>query len=204
MRELSYDSLVNRRPQFFLRPLKITDAQSIYQHIKNREVRKYLLGVPNTYRLKDAVNFIRDVKKKEKMGTAYTFGIVLNDTRLVIGVISLEKIDKRHKNCELGCWLGRKYWNQGIMSEAVRRILKFAFEKLKMHRVSARVIAGNTGSVRVLENNNFRLEGVLFEAVYKNRYWHNLVLYGILKDDYQKYFLDSNQDDLYNNKNSNV
>ncbi|MCS7258471.1 MAG: GNAT family N-acetyltransferase [candidate division WOR-3 bacterium] len=188
LKGITYNDISDTQIKIYLRPLKISDAADLYQNIKSRRVKEYMLDLPNPYRYRDALSFIRRAQKELKKKTGYTLGIVHEDTESVIGVVSLTNIDKKNKNCELGYWLGEKYWNRGIMTQAVQKILQLAFEKLKLHRISAKSFAGNLGAIRVLEKNHFRLEGIMYEVIYRNRYWHNIFLYGILKSDYEKFF----------------
>jgi len=164
----------------------MSDIQSIYEHVNDKIITRYTLHIPHPYKITDAEKFIKDSQRAWKEKSAYVFGIELKDNKKIIGVVSLNKIDKKNKHCELGYWLGKKYWQKGMMSKAVKMILEFAFHKLNMHRVYSRVFASNTASLRVLEKNDFMLEGILFETLWRNGVWHNLMIYGLLKDDYNK------------------
>src|SRR5262249_59696327 len=64
---------------------------------------------------------------------------------------------------EFGYWLGRAYWNRGIISEAVAAFSHAAFEAFDLRRLYAEPFANNTSSVRVLEK-----AGFIFEARLKN------------------------------------
>jgi RimJ/RimL family protein N-acetyltransferase len=184
--EIEFSKLKDFRPRISLRPLRFTDAVDIHKNVKNRSIVRYMVHIPHPYRLSDARAFIKNSIKAKKDKTAYVFGIVLKQTKKIVGVVSLSKVDKKNKNCELGYWLGKKYWNQGIMTLAAKMALEYAFNKLNMHRVYARTFASNSGSLRVLEKNNFMLEGINYEIYWRNNYWHNLFSYGLLKDDYNK------------------
>ncbi|MBS4015256.1 MAG: GNAT family N-acetyltransferase [Candidatus Latescibacteria bacterium] len=184
--DINFSNIKDSRVQIRLRKLQLSDAKSIYQNVKDKAIVRYTLQIPHPYYLSDARKFINYSIKAYREKTAYIFGIEHIDKKTIIGIVSVAKVDRKNKNCELGYWLGKKYWHQGIASNAVGMILDFAFNKLKMHRVYASAFASNTGSVRVLEKNGFLLEGVLFENYWRNRKWHNLFLYGILKDNYCK------------------
>lgn len=60
----------------------------------------------------------------------------------------------------MGYWLGQKYWGGGIMTDAVKDITSFGFKDLKLRRIYAKVYPFNKGSMRVLEKNGFKLEGI--------------------------------------------
>ena len=50
---------------------------------------------------------------------------------------------------EIGYWLGRPHWNQGYMTEAVERMLRYAFETLGLERVRGGAFPNNPASLRV-------------------------------------------------------
>jgi len=184
--DIEFSTLKSYKPQIQIRPLTLADALDIYENVKDKEIVRYTINIPHPYHLADARRFIKDSLKARKDKTAYIFGIELKGTKSVIGVISLSKIDKKNQKCELGYWLGKKYWSQGTMTRAVKMILEFAFKKLKIHRVYASTFADNNGSIRVLENNKFFLEGIQYETILRKGKWYNLFLYGLLKDDYNR------------------
>jgi RimJ/RimL family protein N-acetyltransferase len=183
--DIDFSTLKFYKPEICLRPLTFADAQDIYEQVKHKEVVRYTMQIPHPYHLNDAQKFIKNSIKAYKKKTAYIYGIEHKDTKKIIGVISLSNLDKKNQKCELGYWLGKKYWNQGVMTKAVKMILEIAFNQLKMHRVYASTFADNNGSVRVLENNKFFLEGIQYETVLRAGKWYNFFLYGLLKDDFK-------------------
>ena len=166
-----------------LRKLKLSDAGDIYNNLNDEEVVRWLLRIPFPYTLGDAVKFIRRTHYRIRKNSGYAFGIELGGK--IIGVVDLFNIDWENRNSELGYWLGRKYWNQGLMTEAVKLILKFAFEDLKLHRVSACLFEDNSASRRVLEKVGFKFEGKKREARLKRGKWYNELLYGILEAEHK-------------------
>lgn len=98
-----------------------------------------------------------------------------------IGNIELMDIDSRHRHAELGVVIGEKaYWGQGYGSDAIRTLLRFAFEEMNLHRVSLRVYEDNARGINAYEKCGFRIEGRLREAIYrKGRYYDELIM-GVL------------------------
>jgi len=168
-----------------LRKLKLSDASDIYKNLQDREMVKWTLNIPWPYKRKDAIKFIRKTYYRIRKNSGYAFGIVLKEIDKVIGVIDIFNIDWKNKNAELGYWLGKKYWGKGLTTEAVKLMLKFAFEKLKLHRVYAGVFEENIASRRVLEKTGFKLEGIKRECRYRYNKWHNELIFGILKQEYE-------------------
>ncbi len=174
-----------------LRKLKVSDAEDIYENVKDEEVVRWTLNIPHPYPPNEAVKFIKRTHYKIRKKTGYAFGIVLKETNRVIGVVDIFNIDWENESAEIGYWLGVRYWNRGLMTEAVRLTLKFAFEELKLHRVSATLLEENVASRRVLEKTGFRLEGKRRESRLKFGKWHNELLYGILRPEYEEMYKSS-------------
>lgn len=167
-----------------IRKLKDSDARDIYKNAKDKEISKWTLNLPYPYPKDGAIKFIKKSHYNLKKKKAYTFGVVLKETDEVIGIVTLLKLDWENKNAELGYWIGKKYWNKGLMTEAVKLTLGFGFEKLKLHRICANLFEDNIGSKKVLEKSGLSLEGRLREERYKHGRWCNELKYGILAREY--------------------
>ncbi|MGB5228245.1 MAG: GNAT family protein, partial [Eudoraea sp.] len=72
------------------------------------------------------------------------------------------------KSAEIGYWIGEPYWGKGIATKAIKLITKYGFEDLKLVRIYAGVFEFNMVSMKVLENNGYKKEGVFKKAVFKN------------------------------------
>ena len=162
-----------------LRTLNLSDAKAIYEYLKDGEISKWTL-IHQPYKRRNALTFILKSHYKRIWKKEYVFGILLKDTNRLIGIISLLNVNWKDKNAEIGYWLGKKYWGRGLTTEAIGLILNFAFKKLKLHRVYAKVFEENTASKRVLEKNGFKLEGIMREIKYMHNKWHNDLRFGIL------------------------
>ncbi|MGH9880451.1 MAG: GNAT family N-acetyltransferase, partial [Pyrinomonadaceae bacterium] len=89
----------------------------------------------------------------------------------------------RAHRVEFGYWLARPYWGQGIMTDAVRVFVRYAFSELGLLRLTAHVFESNIASARVLEKNGFKLEGHLREHFIKDGKLIDVRFYGLLKED---------------------
>ncbi|MEO0083917.1 MAG: GNAT family protein [candidate division WOR-3 bacterium] len=186
MPAITYSQIKSSKVAIELRPLKISDAATIAKYLNDRSVTKWTINIPYPYRRQDAINFIKKSLTLRKNKLQYDFAIIDKQTNQLIGGIGLANVDLKHKHCNLGYWLAKPYWQKGIMTTAVNLALDYAFNRLKLHRVFAMVLADNTASLRVLEKNNFQLEGIFFEHIRKQGKWHNLFYYAILRKDYKK------------------
>jgi RimJ/RimL family protein N-acetyltransferase len=168
-----------------LRQLKKTDDKSLFKYANDRLVSQYTL-VPYPYTLAMAQDFIKDTAKKIKAGVSFDLGIVAEDNNEVVGMVAIRIKDNKAGVGEIGYWLGRKFWGKGIASEAAAMILKFAFQDLKLKKVYGKVMRPNTASVKILGKNNFMLEGMLRQHEYKMGKIHDVLLFGLLKEEYKK------------------
>ena len=66
---------------------------------------------------------------------------------------------------DLGYTVARPYWRRGIATEAIRALLRFAFEDLHTHRVNVDTRMDNLASLRLMETLNFLPEGVRRECI---------------------------------------
>jgi len=101
----------------------------------------------------------------------------------LMGVIGLVH-EENHNRAELGYWLGKPYWNRGIMSAAIPMALSYAFDVLGVRRVFARCYASNAASRRVLEKCGFIQEGCQRRHHECMGVIHDVLCFGLLKEEY--------------------
>ena len=115
---------------------------------------------------------------------ANTLLAILADGDL-IGYCTIEHLDRDNKRCELGVVIGEKrYWRQGIGSTVIRMLCERAFLELQMHRVEAVIHEDNTASIRCFSRVGFREEGRLRQAKYANGEYRDVLLYGLLRSEF--------------------
>jgi len=107
---------------------------------------------------------------------------IIYDNHL-IGSIGMYDVVRDFQSCFIGYILHPKYWNQGFMSEVLSEFIKFTFNDTCISRIAAQVCIKNIGSVKVLEKNHFRREGLLRSScIYSGKRYDDYV-YGLLKKD---------------------
>lgn len=75
---------------------------------------------------------------------------------------------EKQKTAEIGYWVARPYWGQGIASEALQKFTPLLFETTGLIRLYASVMEGNMASAMVLQKSGYKLDAVLQKAIYKN------------------------------------
>jgi ribosomal-protein-alanine N-acetyltransferase len=122
----------------------------------------------------------------ERTDQAYAFLAFRNDDHALLGGITLANLRRGVAQAgSIGYWVGAPYARQGYMSAALRALIPFAFDSLRLHRLEAACIPTNAASIRLLEKNSFTREGYAREYLCINGVWADHLLYGRLKDDHQ-------------------
>lgn len=126
----------------------------------------------------------RSLQQYEK-GREYNFGIFERATDRLVGHLSLYEVKRLpFSSAFVGYSMDERFSGKGYATEAVRLSTRYAFRQLKLHRIEAYVSPRNTGSIRVLENNYFRREGLLKQLIYINGTWEDHYLYALLESEW--------------------
>ncbi|MBS3136867.1 GNAT family N-acetyltransferase [Candidatus Woesearchaeota archaeon] len=175
--------------RLILHPVKISDAEAIYNLTRDEEILKYT-QVPRDYSIKKAREHITKENKKVKQGKALHLAITLKENKKInkqmIGIISLNSINKQHKRAAIGYWLGKQYRNKGYIKEACKVLLSFCFNQLKLNRIQFSCSTENKASQKVIESLNAVFEGIQRQKTYKDCRFHDKRVYAILKEEYSR------------------
>ena len=144
--------------------------------------RSYLAeGLPTPYTRDHVEKWLCDEVLPNE-GTQGLFRIIRVDGRCVGDVQIRCKEGAYRRDADMGYVLLDECKGRGVMTEAVGRICKQAFETLDILRISARIYAPNIASRRVLEKNGFQLEGTMHQAVCKSDKVYDMLLFGRLRE----------------------
>ena len=114
---------------------------------------------------------------------AYPFFLFRKEDGVLIGGLTLSNVRRGVAQAgSLGYWIGAPFARRGHMTEAVRALIPFAFDALRLHRLEAACIPTNAASVRLLESTGFSREGLAREYLCINGVWQDHVLFARLKD----------------------
>src|SRR3989344_3952420 len=108
-----------------LRPYSTKDAQDLYENFNDIKVTQFMTGVKYPFTLNRAKKWIKRCQKTARKKTIKEIIFVIEKNKKFTGSISIKEIEK-HK-AEIGYWVGRRYWNQGITTEAIKMIVDFSF-----------------------------------------------------------------------------
>ncbi|MEA2996983.1 MAG: [ribosomal protein S5]-alanine N-acetyltransferase [Alphaproteobacteria bacterium] len=115
---------------------------------------------------------------------SYAFFIFRKQDNLLLGGLTLANVRRGVAQAgSIGYWLGMRFARNGYMTAAVKGVLPFCFETLRLHRVEAACIPTNTASIRLLERCGFLREGYARQYLCINGVWQDHLLFARLKDD---------------------
>lgn len=163
---------------FIVRPWKKADTFALAKYLNNKKIWDNCRdGLPYPYTEKDAEQFIQFASDSKEQNN---YCIEINQE--AAGNISLIRgTDVERYNAELGYWLAEPYWNQGIMSQALKQAIENYFLHTDIARIYALVYETNQASMRVLENTGFRKCGIHQKACFKNGQFVDCHYYELLK-----------------------
>jgi RimJ/RimL family protein N-acetyltransferase len=164
---------------FTLRPYAPGDAESLTRAANNARIRENLgHGFPHPYTLDEANKWIAECQALSDGSTRLTIDI----DGAASGGVGIYPVPKWSPyTFEIGYWLAEPFWGRGIVTEAVGLLARYAFDELEAIRVQAHVYDWNPASARVLEKNEFALEGRLRSAVHLDGRTGDCLAYGRLR-----------------------
>ncbi|MDU0156418.1 GNAT family N-acetyltransferase [Bacillus cabrialesii] len=171
----------------YLRPLEVTDAEdNLRLQSENRDFFEQfsMIRADDYYSVEGQRKRIAEYQERMKKDTEYHFGIFTVSDDTLIGTVSLFQIIRGAlQTAFIGYFLDKAHNGKGLMTEAVRLIVDYAFHELKLHRIEAGVMPRNLGSMRVLEKAGFHKEGIARKNVKINGIWEDHQVLAILNPD---------------------
>lgn len=170
--------------RLILRRFTISDAQDLYRNItSDLNVNKFLTWEIHRD-ISETRALLKDWEEKYRDPARYCWAVVLKEFGEVIGNISAPTVKERSETVEVTYCLGSRYWGQGIIPEAIKAVMKYLFTEVGVNRIEAGFDSNNPNSGRVMEKAGMIREGLLRQGGRNNQGLFDLVLYGIIKEDF--------------------
>ncbi len=167
-----------------LRAVERSDLPTFVRWFNDPEVRQYL-DIYEPISTEGEEQWFEDLQKRQDV-RVYALEARVGEEWVHIGNIGLHRIRWKDRNAVLGIAIGEKeYWGKGYGADAIRTILRFAFEEMNLHRVELEVIDFNHRARRCYEKVGFRYEGTRRQAVFRNGAYHDLIVMSILRDEFR-------------------
>ena len=157
-----------------LRDYQESDAKRLVMLANNENVSRYLIYTfPCPYTQKDADWWISTGAQENGAVNK----VIEHHGEFVGGIGIMPQTGWRSHVAEIGYWIGEAYWGRGIATEALRQMTDYAFKELKYQKLFGPVLEPNRASMKVLEKNDYQLEGILKQEVVKHGQYFDLFHY---------------------------
>lgn len=171
--------------RLILRDYTIDDAKEILKYLNQKEVMKWIHGIPYPLTLSEAKKILKGNEKG-----AHYFAIVIREKNKLIGSIWFRHIEEatNYKIAELGYLIDKEEWGKGYATEAITKLIQWGFKNLKLNKIYATTCIENNPSRKLLRKFNFKLEGRLrkhFNIRFENK-WCDEEIYGLLKEEWKR------------------
>ena len=140
-----------RTERLIIKIPEIDDRFKLTQLINDKDVTKWLSDIPFPYTISHAEEFIE--RSQEEVLKQESYNFMIFQDRKMLGGIGFSEFN--NKSCQVGYWLGKKYWGNGFATESLKSILGFGFDQLNLEKIYAAYKIGNEGSKRVLTKCGF-------------------------------------------------
>lgn len=170
--------------RLLLRRFQIGDAEEFYWNVtSDSKVNKFLTW-----------SIHKDVEETEELLNGwvacyenperYCWAIVLNETGQVIGTVAAPTVKNRTETVEVTYCIGSAWWGLGIVTEALKEVIRYLFEEIQVNRIEAGYDVNNPASGRVMEKVGMQKEGILRKAGRNNQGLFDMVFCAILRSDF--------------------
>ncbi len=157
-------------PSFVLRELQLDDAPAIFRALDSQREHfgRWLPFVATTRTVDDSRAFVRSAVG----GTELIFTLRLDD--IFIGIVGFKETTLDESRTEIGYWMREDYQGRGLMTAAVRELVRFAMEEQGIGEIIIKCAVGNERSRNIPLRLGFTFREILprdeyvAEGVFRN------------------------------------
>lgn len=166
-----------------LREFAETDENAVHSYACDPVVTQFLEWGPNS--IEDTRAFLRKAVGQVETPSRRAFDLAVVDiqSQAVIGGAALSVTNVEHRRGEIGYVLHPDVWSKGLATETARMLLRFGFDQLQLHRISATCHPDNHASARVLQKAGLVFEGRLRSHLFVRDAWRDSLLYAAISED---------------------
>lgn len=168
-----------------LTPVDPADGPELWQIVQQsrQHLSRWLPWVPFNTTANASQRYAEACAADWDAGRAIRFGIRRQPGGDLLGVVGLDNCVHIHRSCDLGYWLRKDAEGHGIMTEAARTCIQFAFTELGLHRVRCAAATDNHRSLAVIARLGFRFEGLARQAEFVDNRWVDHAIFARLSTD---------------------
>ena len=165
--------------RLLLRRVDNNDYKEVLALRSNPETMKYIPR-PLLKNEEEAFAHIAMIENKIINKEGINWAITIKDDPSLIGIIGHYRIQVENYRAEIGYMILPEFNGQGIVTEAVKEVVKYGFDIMKLHSIEAVIDPDNIASAKVLEKNGFVKEAHFKENEFHEGHFYDSVIYSIL------------------------
>lgn len=169
--------------RLILRKILVGDCADVYEYSSRPETSRYLLwnAHENPKYTKKYLSYLQTAYRNEEF---FDFGLVDKESGKMIGTCGFTDFDMDNNSAEIGYVLNPDFWGKGLAREAIMRVMAFGFAELRLHRITAKIMTGNSASKRVAEKCGMRHESTHVESMRIKGNYETIEEYAILAKEF--------------------
>jgi ribosomal-protein-alanine N-acetyltransferase len=136
--------------RLFLRKLSMEDASDMFEYASDPQVSRYTVWEPHDS-LDCTRTFIKSVIEGYHANEPEPWGIFYKQAGKLIGTAGFFDYNMKEGTSEIHYAISRAYWGKGLMTEAVREIIRYGFENLQLKTITAKCMVNNLSSEKVMQ-----------------------------------------------------
>jgi len=153
--------------RLLLRQLENHDAEQIHKLRSDPAVNAYI-GRSISTGVEEAAGFIKKITASIEHKQSMYWAISLREDAHLIGTICYWNFDVENDTVEIGYEMLPEFQGRGLMTEAIKRVIEYGFEEMKVKTITAFPSADNTGSVALLKNAGFKVTDKAYANSHQN------------------------------------
>ena len=182
MNSIGTNTIITER--LILRRFIYEDADDMLKIWVSKPEIQYMYSEP-VYTTKDEVNeLLNKYISAYSQNDTYRWAIIERKSNKCIGQIAFFLVDTKNHFAEIEYCIGPDYQKKGYMTEALKEIIKYGFDKIKLHKIQISTKENNMPSKRVIEKCGFTYEGTLRDYFYFEDKYIDRLYFSMLKREY--------------------
>lgn len=166
-----------------LRRMKVGDSFDMFEYACREDVTEFLLWKPHPSQAYTR-EYLQFVATHYEIGDFFDWAIIWREQEKMIGTCGFTRFDYNNNMGEIGYVINPLYRGIGVADEAVRCVMRFGFERLKLNRIEAKFMEGNLASRRVMEKTGMTFEGFHRKAMKIKGKYETVGICSILRDEF--------------------
>lgn len=154
--------IIKLKNNIFLREIQLDhDYSDFYKYITRPQVAKYLSSDDIPSNIESARIELGYWERMYIRKASIYWAIALEEKNKIIGTAGFNFWNQEQRRSEISYDLDPEFWGKGIMTDSIEAITNFGLEEMKVQRIQATVAIDNFASIKVLEKNGYKREGLL-------------------------------------------